>query len=191
MHFCRVGLVFCFVFFKNLSKNKSMIWIHSVFCFQLRSFFFLVCFNVMLLIPLYLPLLCACVFVLFFNSIFEAVGFAGPRLALQGEELLPYLTLRRCWKQRLKKKDSKEERSYHSESVCSGERPVRQDKKKQKLWLRIIFFPFCMWSRSIPGGVFIRLLWESDCDLVVTLWSHNGRKYWGGVKMRNPTILAN
>lgn len=147
MHFCRVGLVlvFFFVFLKKSVQKKKINDLDS-FCFFVFSwgFFFLVCFNVMLLIPLYLPLLCACVFVLFFNSILEAVGFAGPRLALQGEELLPYLTLRRCWKQRLKKKDSKEERSYHSESVCSGERPVRQDKKKkqQKLWLRIIFFLF-------------------------------------------------
>lgn len=197
MHFCRVGLVFLF-FFKKSVQKKLMIWIHSggFFLFSVEVFFFfLVCFNVMLLIPLYLSLLCACVFVLFFNSILEAVGFAGPRLALQGEELLPYLTLRRCWKQRLKKKDSKEESSYHSESVSSGERPVRKDKKKNNKnsdW-EIFFFLFvCDLEAFQEEPLFAccerataTLLWPYEAITAANIGEG------GGLKMHNPTVLAN
>lgn len=189
--------VWFFVLFLKICPKKLMIWIHSglfFFCFQLRLFFFLVCFNVMLLIPLYLPLLCACVFVLFFNSILEAVGFAGPRLALQGEELLPDLTLRRCWKQRLKKKDSKEERSYHSESVRSGERPVRKDKKnnnKNSDWELFFFLFVCDLEAFQEESLFAccerataTLLWPYEAITATNIGE-------GGLKMHNPTVLAN
>ena len=121
-----------------------------------------------------------------------------------GGELLPYLTLRRCWKQRLEEKGrhkGDEERSYHGESDFSWERPVRQQsavntntkkihthKKKRfkKLCLRLIFFfehswrrPFGCWDRKRER--------ESDCDVVVTLWSHNSHK--NGRKKKRCIIL--
>ena len=171
MHFSSDGLIlvfvclFVFVFTllfqkkkatkksSNLEKKKkSLFGGLFVFAMNIKSFFFFSYFHwcdfrryraqsdvFFIYIYLFIP----CIFFYFFPC---------KQLVLQdlehtegGEELLPYLTLRRCWKQRLEEKGRHkggEERSYHGESDYSWERPVRQQSavntntKKQKKTLQ-------------------------------------------------------
>lgn len=122
-----------------------------------------------------------------------------------GRVLLPHMTLRRCWKQRLKQKGRTlkggEERTFHGESYHTRDGPVwkhnhggEKTKTKNKNKLNSVWelLSSCIWFSGIPGGVFTRLSCENDCD-VVTLRSHNSRKIWGERernKMHSPAVLA-
>lgn len=118
----------------------------------------------------------------------EAVSFVGPWEVHKGEELLPYLTSRRCWKQRLKKRtDTKEARrdlfmgrtttlgNVLSDNSQSSTQTNKQKKNaSRKLCLRLVFFPYLTREqsrRTLYSAVKRERLW-----VVVTVWSHNSRK---------------
>lgn len=103
---------------------------------------------------LYLFIPCIFIFILFFLLFvvfLETVSCAGPWMVLKGEDLLPYLTLRRCWKQRLKKRtDIKEAgrrdlimgRATTLGTVLSDNCQSSTQTKKLQKTLPETYFPF-------------------------------------------------
>lgn len=94
----------------------------------------------------------------------EAVSFVGPWTVHKGEELLPYPTSRRCWKQGLKKRtDIKEARrdlimgtatslgnvlSDNSQSSTEKTKTNKKKKRFTKLCLRLVFFSYLTREQS-------------------------------------------
>lgn len=112
-----------------------------------------------------------------------AVSFAGLQNGAIGEELLPYLTLRRCWMQSLKKRtDIKEARTdlimgratIFGNVLSNNNQSSTQTKQKSFKKTDWDFISFHIWPRSIPRGVFFLGCWEREtvtkmlccCDLL-------------------------
>ena len=208
MHFCSVGLNFWIWFlFVNLpflptkkKRKKNLIWKISLFL----AFFLLVStdvitesadFGIMFKDGLF-PL--SSFFLFFFIVCFSWEQFILQELKwCIREELLPYLTLRRCWKQRLKKRTDREDtrtdlimrRAATLGNVLLNNNQLstqRQNASNISAWDFIFVF-------DIPGGThYFFGCWmkerERDWYVLVTLWSHSSRKNWE--KIHNPTVLA-